>query len=193
MKVSKSKASDNRDAILTAASTQIRGRGLDQTSVADVARAAGLTHGALYSHFQSKDALATEAMTCAFADCLREFSGLPAAEFLQRYLSTEHRDNPEVGCPTAALVSEVARQPAELKAAFRSGVDRFIALAGRSLEAVGAEHGHDRAVLMFAAMVGGLALSRAIRDVDGSGSADILRAVSNQLGGLLDGHSTVRA
>jgi TetR/AcrR family transcriptional repressor of nem operon len=187
MKVSKSQASDNRDAILTAASTQIRGHGLDQTSVADVARAAGLTHGALYSHFQSKDELTTEAMTRAFADCLRQFSGLTAAEFLQRYLSKEHRDHPEVGCPTAALVSEVSRQPTELKAAFRSGVDRFITLAGQSLEAVGAEHDHDRAILMFAAMVGGLALSRAIRDVDGPGSADILRAVNNQLGVLANG------
>jgi len=55
-----------------------------------------------------------------------------------------------------------------------------------SLEAVGAKHGHDRAVLMFAAMVGGLALSRAIRNVDASGSADILRAVRNQLGLLVD-------
>jgi TetR/AcrR family transcriptional regulator, transcriptional repressor for nem operon len=187
MKVSKSKASDNRGAILSAASTQIRSRGLGQTGVADVARAAGLTHGALYSHFQSKDALTAEAMTCAFADCLHEFSGLPAPKFLQRYLSTDHRDHPEVGCPTAAMVSEVARQPAELKAAFRSGVDRFIALAGKSLEAVGAEHGKDRAILMFAAMVGGLALSRAIRDVDACGSADILRAVKDQLGLLANG------
>jgi TetR/AcrR family transcriptional regulator, transcriptional repressor for nem operon len=187
MKVSKARASGNRDAIVQAASTQIRGRGLDQTSVADIARAAGLTHGALYSHFQSKDALTAEAMTCAFADCLREFTGLPAVEFLQRYLSTEHRDHPEVGCPAAALVSEVARQPAELQAAFRSGADRFIALAGESLEAAGAEHGHDRAVLMFAAMVGGLALSRAIRGVDAAASADILRAVSNQLDLLVDG------
>jgi TetR/AcrR family transcriptional repressor of nem operon len=185
MKVSKSQASDNRGAILTAASTQIRARGLAQTSVADVARAAGLTHGALYSHFQSKDSLTAEAMACAFDDCLREFSGLPAREFLQRYLSTEHRDHPEVGCPTAALVSEVAGQSAELKAAFRSGVDRFIALAGKSLEAIGAKHGHDRAVLMFAAMVGGLALSRAIRDVDAAGSSDVLRAVNDQLGLLL--------
>ena len=185
MKVSKSQASDNRHAILTAASTQIRSHGLDQTSVTDVARAAGLTHGALYSHFQSKDALTAEAMTCAFADCFRDFSGLPAAEFLQRYLSPEHRDHPEVGCPTAALVSEVARQPTELKAAFQRGVERFIGLAGESLEAVGAEHGRDRAVLMFAAMVGGLALSRAIRDVDASGSAEILRAVNNQLGLLV--------
>jgi TetR/AcrR family transcriptional regulator, transcriptional repressor for nem operon len=187
MKVSKSKASDNRDAILQAASAEIRSRGLDQTSIADVARASGLTHGALYSHFSSKDALTTEAMKCAFADCLRDFTGLSAPQVLKRYLSTEHRDNPEVGCPAAALVSEIARQPAELQAAFRSGVDRFVALTGESLEAVAAEHGRDRAVLMFAAMVGGLALSRAIRDVDAPGSADILRAVKKQLGLLVNG------
>ena len=186
MKVSKSKAADNRDAILQAAANQMRGRGLDQTSIADVARASGLTHGALYNHFGSKDALTTEAMKCAFAECLREFTGLSAPQFLKRYLSTEHRDHPEQGCPAAALVSEISRQPAELQTAFRGGVDRFVALAGESLEAVGAEHGHDRAVFMFAAMVGGLALSRAIRDVDDSGSADILRAVKKQLGHMVN-------
>lgn len=84
------------------------------------------------------------------------------------------------------MVSEIPRQPAELQAAFRSGVDRFVALAGESLEAVGAEHGRDRAVFMFAAMVGGLALAREIRNVDESGSADILRAVKKQLGHLVN-------
>jgi TetR/AcrR family transcriptional repressor of nem operon len=186
MKVSKSKASDNRDAILHAASTQMRSRGLDQTSIADVARASGLTHGALYNHFGSKEALTTEAMKCAFAQCLREFTDLPAPQFMKRYLSTEHRDHPDQGCPTAALVSEIPRQPAELQRVFREGVDRFVALSGKSLEAVGAEHGHDRAVLMFAAMVGGLAISRALRDIDNSGSADILRAVRKQLGQMID-------
>src|SRR4029077_2207638 len=186
MKVSKTRASDNREAILRAASAQMRGRGLAQTNGAEVARAADLTHGALHSHFQSKDALATEAMTCAFADCIREFTGLPAPKLLQRYLSTEHRDHPEVGCPAAALVSEIPRQPAELQAAFRRGIDHFIALTGESLEAVRAKPGYDRAVLMFAAMVGGLALSRAIRNVDATGSSDILRAVRNQLGVLVD-------
>jgi hypothetical protein len=58
-------------------------------------------------------------------------------------------------------------------------------MTGESLEAVAAQHGHDRAALVFAAMVGGLAISRAIRDVDASGSADILRAVKKQLGLLI--------
>jgi TetR/AcrR family transcriptional regulator, transcriptional repressor for nem operon len=83
-------------------------------------------------------------------------------------------------------VSEIPRQPVELRSALRDGVDRFVALAGESLEAAGAEHGHDRAVFMFAAMIGGLALSCAIRDVDHSGSADILRAVKKQVGLLVN-------
>jgi TetR/AcrR family transcriptional regulator, transcriptional repressor for nem operon len=57
---------------------------------------------------------------------------------------------------------------------------------GESLEAAGAEHDHDRAVLMLAAMVGGLALSRAIRDVDASASAEVLRAIKKQLGLLVN-------
>jgi TetR/AcrR family transcriptional repressor of nem operon len=66
------------------------------------------------------------------------------------------------------------------------GVDRFVVLACKSLEATGAEHGYDQAVFMFAAMVGGLALSRAIRDAGASGSADILRAVKKQLGHMVN-------
>jgi AcrR family transcriptional regulator len=79
MKVSKSQAADNRGAILKAAAAQIRRQGLEHTSVIEVARVAGLTHGALYSHFQSKDALTAEAMTCAFEDCLREFTEVSTA------------------------------------------------------------------------------------------------------------------
>jgi TetR/AcrR family transcriptional repressor of nem operon len=94
-----------------------------------------LTHGALYSQFQSKDALTAETAKRAFDDCLRDFAGSNASEFPRRYLSAQHRDNPEEGCPTAALVSEISRQPAKLQAAFRSGIDRFIALASESLEA----------------------------------------------------------
>ena len=186
MKVSKAQAAGNREAILKAASAQMRSRGLGETSVAEVSRAAHLTPGALYSHFQSKDELTAQAMTCAFDDCIRKFTGLSAPKFLQRYLSTQHRDNPEVGCPTAALVSEIARQPVQLQTSFNDGVARFIALARESLEKAGAEPGQDRAILMLAAMVGGLALSRAIRNVDESGSNGILRGVSNQLRLLIE-------
>lgn len=185
MKVTKAQASDNRDAIVRAAASQIRGRGFDDMSVEDVARSAGLTHGALYSHFKSKDVLKAAAIRRAFEDCTQDFSGLRPDEFLERYLSAKHRDNPEEGCPTSALVSEVDRQPLPSQTAFRDGVERFVALMDESLESVGAEHGRDRATLMFAAMVGGLALSRAIREVDEAGSDEILRLISEQLSQMI--------
>jgi TetR/AcrR family transcriptional repressor of nem operon len=185
MKVSKAQASDNRDAIVLAAAAQIRERGFDQMSVENVARAAGLTHGALYSHFKSKDALKAEATRRAFDDCIRAFSDLTPAEFLGRYLSPEHRDNPQEGCPTSALVSEVQRQSLPSQIAFRDGVAGFAALAADSLKSVGAKHDPDRALLMFAAMVGGLSISRAIREVDRAASDNILRAITEQIEELI--------
>lgn len=185
MKVSKAQASDNRDAIVLAAAAQIRERGFDQMSVENVARAAGLTHGALYSHFKSKDALKAEATRRAFEDCIRAFSDLTPTEFLGRYLSAAHRDNPQEGCPTSALVSEVQRQSLPSQIAFRDGVEAFAALAAESLKSVGAEHNADRALLMFAAMVGGLSISRAIREVDRAASDNILRAITEQIEELI--------
>ncbi|MDE1906177.1 MAG: TetR/AcrR family transcriptional regulator [Rhodospirillales bacterium] len=181
MKVSKIQASDNRDAIVKAAAAHLREHGFDQMSITAVAQAAGLTHGALYSHFKSKDALKAAATERAFEDCIHSFSDLTTTQFLDRYLSTSHREHPEQGCPGAALVSEVPWQPTHSKEAFREGIEKFIALTGKGLAATEVEHNADKAVFVFAAMMGGLALSRALRDVDQPGSDDILRAVSGEL------------
>jgi TetR/AcrR family transcriptional regulator, transcriptional repressor for nem operon len=186
VKVSKSRASANRDAIVTAAASQIRGHGLEPASVAEVAKAAGLTTGAVYSHFPSKDALAAEAMACAFDECVGLFGGLNASKFLQRYLSKQHLDNPGNGCPAAALVSEIARQPEQVQTAFRDGVNRFIKLTDVSLKAADAETGGERAVLVYAAIVGALALARAIHGVDESRADSILRSVNRQLRHLVE-------
>lgn len=181
MKVTKTQASENREAILDAAAAQIRARGLDQISVAEVARAAGLTHGALYSHFDSKETLKAAAARRAFDDTLSAFEGVPLDDFIGRYLSPQHRDNPDKGCPNAALVSEVWRQSASTQSIFKDGVKGFVDLAEDTLRTSDSVGGRDRAITMFAAMVGGMALSRAVRDVDKAGSDDILRAVATQL------------
>ncbi|KUR75011.1 TetR/AcrR family transcriptional regulator [Novosphingobium sp. FSW06-99] len=185
MKVSKAQASENRDAIIRAAAAQLRLRGFDQMSVAEVARAAGLTHGALYSHFKSKDELAAAAIRAAFAQTLQAFTGASMDDFLAWYLSASHRDHPEAGCPNAALAGEVARQPATTQQAFRDGLENFVGLAGETLERAGREHGRDRVITVFAAMVGGLALSRAIRDADPAGSDAILQAIASQIQALI--------
>lgn len=181
MKVSKDQATENRDAILNAAAAQIRARGFNEVSVAEVGRAAGLTHGALYSHFKSKEALQAAATRRAFEQTLSAFEGLDFNEFSRRYLSCEHRDSVAVGCPNAALVSEVWRQPNQTQEAYRDGLLGFLSLVREALGGEGTPSDSDRAIALFATMVGGLALSRAIAKVDESASEDILRAVASQI------------
>ena len=181
MKVTKARATENRDAIEKAAAALIRERGFDQVSVAEVAAAAGLTHGALYSHYGSKEALARAATSRAFDETLGEFAGLSSTEFVQRYLSAAHRDHPEFGCPNAALVTEVWRQPAGTREAFRDGLQRYVQMVAQTLEKGDEAHGKAAAVTVLAAMVGAMALSRAIRDTDPLYSNEILEDVSTQL------------
>jgi len=191
MKVTKDQAAKNRSAIVAAAASQIRSRGFDQVSVAEVAKASGLTHGALYSHYKSKEALQVDATQQAFEDTLNEFCDLPASTFLTQYLSPQHRDHPEFGCPNAALVSEVWRQPAETQQAFRDGLKRFVALTAHKLAPNDAARGAEQAISVFAAMVGGLALSRAVRDVDPAYSGEILHSLTNQLKAQFGAGTTV--
>ncbi|MDR3472414.1 MAG: TetR family transcriptional regulator [Devosia sp.] len=187
MKVSKQQAAENRDAIIQVAATQIRERGFNQMSVAEVAKAAGLTHGALYSHFKSKEALQAAALERAFDDCAAGFAGLAPEQFLSRYLSPAHRDDVAHGCPTAALMSEMRWQSEEAKAAFHDGLIRFAALTGDSLGPSEAEEARGLALFAFAAMAGGLAIARAIRDQDEVASDAVLRAVADQLQRLVSG------
>ncbi len=192
MKVSKQQAAENRDAILTVAATQIRERGFEQMSVADVAKAAGLTHGALYSHFKSKEALQSAALARAFDDCALGFSGLTLEQFLARYLSPEHRDNAGAGCPTAALMSEMPWQSEEARAAFHDGLVRFAALTADTLGSGPAENPAGLTLFAFAAMAGGVAIARAIRDTDEAASDAVLHAVADQLHRVLSSQRQAR-
>ncbi|GAN77283.1 transcriptional regulator TetR [Acidisphaera rubrifaciens HS-AP3] len=179
MKVSRQQAEENREAIVRAASARVREQGLSQMSGAEVAKAVGLTHGALYSHFASKEALVATAIERAYAESVAAFAGLTAEQFVERYLSPEHRDDVGAGCPSAALLSEVQRQPEPIRIAFSDGVTRFARLIGDRLHVDPARD--ERVLFAFAAMVGGLAIARAIRDQDPATSDAMLRAVASQL------------
>ena len=101
MKVSKAQAAENRQGILDAASRLYRERGLTGVGVADITRDAGLTHGGLYRHFASKDALVQEACARAFDWSMTPLEGATphttVGERIQRYLSPQHRDAPGRG------------------------------------------------------------------------------------------------
>lgn len=176
MKVSKAQVSENRQAILQAAARLYRERGFTGVGVADITREAGLTHGGLYRHFESKDALAAEAAAYAFEWKLSEL-GPPGSETsadprsslqpgVANYLSPQHRDSVGQGCPVAALAADAARETGAIADAFAQGIGRYMALFARrrpdGTEAAQIEpEDRVRAIAMLSTMVGGLILARA--------------------------------
>lgn len=83
----------------------------------------GLTHGGFYKHFRSKEDLLMESLSEAFreqSDRLYEIGkraqpGAAWKAIVKAYLSLEHCDHPERGCPVAALAPEMARTDKEMK------------------------------------------------------------------------------
>jgi TetR/AcrR family transcriptional repressor of nem operon len=187
MKVSKAQAAQNRSSILEVASRRMRKGGFGAMTVGEVAKAAGLTHGALYSHFPSKEVLSSQALAESFRQCHSEFSQLPLAELLGQYLSLQHRDFPESGCPMAALVSQVSHEEGAIQEEFAAGFDEFAGLIKNGLKATGRSNTESRDLSLFvaAAMVGALAISRALKDAKPAASETMLGAVRRQLQRLL--------
>ena len=118
-RVSQAQAEENRRRVVDTASRLFREQGT-HVSVADLMKAAGLTHGAFYKQFASKEALVDEATAHAFAELAQRYSdGLERYEgqrdaaqqaLIDAYLSVEHRDDPADGCPVAALATDIARE-----------------------------------------------------------------------------------
>jgi TetR/AcrR family transcriptional regulator, transcriptional repressor for nem operon len=189
MKVSKEKVAENRAALVRAAGILIRERGIDGVGVAEISKKAGLTHGALYAQFPSKEALTAEAFASAaqegFEEITADRSGRAPtlADFLDSYLSTEHRDNLATSCPMSASASEIARQDKVVCESFKEGFERIVAVIESRLgtPAVRAEK-HQHALAVMAAIMGGVAASRAVAKADSRLSNEILRAVRRIVG-----------
>jgi TetR/AcrR family transcriptional regulator, transcriptional repressor for nem operon len=189
LKVSKEKAAANRAALVQAAGLLFRERGIDGVGVAEISKKAGLTHGALYAQFPSKEALTAEAFASAsqqgFEQITANRDGRPATmtDYLDYYLSFEHRDNLATSCPMSACVSEVARQDKVVCDRVTEGFEQLVAAMERGLGAcpVSADN-RQRALAMLAAMIGGVAASRAVAKADPKLSNEILQAVRRIVG-----------
>ncbi len=189
MRVSKEKAAENRDALLRAASRLFRERGIDGVGVADIARAAGLTHGALYAHFPSKDALAAEAFLRGFENNMAESLAWAGdrdpsfEEYLDGLLSAGMRDRLETGCPMAASASEIARQGSGVSASFTRAFEEMAAMIEGSLEeTIPAPERRRLTVAAVAAQIGDIAASRAVAKTDAALADEVLQAVRETVG-----------
>ena len=165
MRVSKEKAAENRERILTEAARLFRERGLGGVGVDALADAAGLTHGGLYSQFGSKERLAAEALAHALAaSAARSDKAKNLPDFVDRYLSTAHRDAPGGGCALAALGCEVPRHAGAVRTSFTEGVRRMARRIGALLPATGHRDPEAEALATAATLVGALVLARAVND-----------------------------
>lgn len=171
MRVSAREMEDNHRRIVAGAARLFRERGVRSTSVADAMKAADMTHGGFYRHFDSKDALLAAAIRAAFEDFAApleqrqrlEPPARVAAEFKAQYLSHAHRAHPGKGCPMPALAGELAQADAAVKAAFGEGVARMVA-ALAATEGGNATAQRQAALRQVAMMVGAVALARACDD-----------------------------
>ena len=175
MRYPASQTAKKHDKILKEAARLFRERGFDGAGVAEIMKAAGLTHGAFYAHFASKEELQAAAVAYGQKVSLERVQRNKAlrtkGSYADRYLSPRHRDNPGDGCTMAALGQEVARSAPELKAAFERGLEEILSVE---------DGDRKEAIFQTAALLGGVVLARAVQDP--RLSDEILRSVRQKLG-----------
>lgn len=181
MRVSKEMAAENRERIVKAAARLIRERGILGVGVDALTQAAGMTHGSLYSQFGSKERLVEEAINYAITakgqELQQEFT---LDDYVSRYLSATHRDEPGDGCPLAALCCEMPRQGKGVRQRFTAGLTGMMALLGGQM-GVGLKRRqrNEQALAIIASLVGAVVLARAVDDP--KLSDDILHATKKRL------------
>jgi TetR/AcrR family transcriptional regulator, transcriptional repressor for nem operon len=165
MRVTKEKAAENRERIVTAAARLFREHGLLGVGVDALTEAAGLTHGSLYSHFGSKDGLMAEALSSGFARVQNKAAGITSlADAVMAYVSAAHRDNPGTGCFMAALGCEMPRQSKNVRTTFTEIVRRNMTRLSAMMPARRERAREDQALATIATMVGAVVLARAVND-----------------------------
>ncbi len=185
MRVTRQTFETHRVAILDAAGRLFRRRGLDGVSLAEVSRAAGLTHGAFYGHYPSKKALVEASCRQSLAagaaawrrraDRARAEGANGLGAIVDFYLSEAHRDAPDGGCALASIGPELLRGDTAMRAALDDGVAGLLAVLeeeiARGRPALVPEAGGRVALGVLAAMAGGLVLSRCLADPGRSAAA----------------------
>jgi TetR/AcrR family transcriptional repressor of nem operon len=173
MRVSRIQAAENRETVINVASRLFRDRGFDGIGLKDLMKGAGLTQGAFYKQFESKEDLAVEASRRALESASRRWSDAaaenpddPLGAVIAFYLSADHREEKMDGCPIVALGSDAARQGPDVKAAFEAGIKAHLEVLGRFIAETDGEESSGRAMAILTTMVGAVTLSRVVNDPD---------------------------
>jgi TetR/AcrR family transcriptional regulator, transcriptional repressor for nem operon len=177
MRMSREEAAKSRKRVVKAAACEFREKGIVATGLADLMKAAGMTHGGFYKHFESKDQLIAEAVGDAVEEAIGGMEAQPSINAaVAAYLSTHHRDSPASGCPFSTIGSELARTDGKAREAATAGFERLVSLlAGKSK----GKDARRRALMTASTMIGAVTMSRVVND--SKLSAEILNEVEKSL------------
>jgi len=171
-RATQSRKEATHERIVEVAARAIRRSGYAGTGVADIMKEAGLTHGGFYAHFDSRETLLAEAADSAGAEAVSLSADIAAAAapgqslqaVMQAYLSQQHLEDVENGCPVAALGSEMHRQAPEVRHAATRHIKAMIDMVARQLPDWETPGAHEQAMFMVTSMVGTMIMARAVDD-----------------------------
>jgi TetR/AcrR family transcriptional regulator, transcriptional repressor for nem operon len=171
MRYSKDHKQATRQRILEAAGRRFKQDGIDGAGVAAVMSDAGLTNGAFYAHFASKEDLVANVLADQLRAQRQSFDTQPPDQgaleaFIRSYLSPQHRDQYADGCPSAALLDEIARRPAATKQVYTDELMGVIDDIASRLNPTHTGAAQTDALTLFGLMLGTLQLARALTDRD---------------------------
>jgi TetR/AcrR family transcriptional repressor of nem operon len=158
-----------RQRIIETAGRRLKRDGIDGSGVATLMKDAGLTNGAFYAHFESKEDLVATAVSAQLRDQREWLTSFPPGrdgieQMVRTYLSPEHRDNPEEGCPSAALLDEIGRCTDPTKEAYTGNVLAIIDDIAARWVPQDPQSARTKTLGIYALMVGTLQLARALAD-----------------------------
>ncbi|UDL95620.1 TetR/AcrR family transcriptional regulator [Lichenihabitans sp. PAMC28606] len=169
MRYEKGRKAATKERILDVASRRFRAEGVAAVGLTGIMSEAGLTNGGFYSHFESKEDLVRETLVSALDGRELSLRSLGQTEdaleqAVRGYLNAEHRDSPGLGCPSAALLAEIGRQPEKTRQAYTARLNVLIDLIADKLPNPDSTGSRATATAMFGLMVGTLQLARAVSE-----------------------------
>jgi TetR/AcrR family transcriptional regulator, transcriptional repressor for nem operon len=158
-----------RRRIVEAAGQRLKRDGIDGSGVSVLMADAGLTNGAFYAHFASKEDLVATAVADQLRQQLERYRAQASdregvEQLVREYLSIAHRDDPEHGCPSAALLDEIGRSGEATKHAYTDGVLALVDEISSRLAPSDPQSARGRTLSLFALLIGTMQLSRALAD-----------------------------
>jgi len=158
-----------RRRMIETAGRRFKSDGIDGSGIATLVADAGLTNGAFYGHFTSKDDLVASVVAQQLEDQVAVVNSLPAGldsveAFLRDYLSPTHRDDLSGGCPSAALLDEIGQCDVAVREAYADGASSMIQAIARHLDDGDSQRTNERAIGLFSLLVGSLQAARAVTD-----------------------------